>query len=66
MPPDRRGNRRLALQRALSGALLIAALFATGVAHRNMDTGLKLDRGGVFVPEASHVGAASLFFVMYY
>ena len=27
-----------------------------------MDTGLKLDRGGVFVPEASHVGAASLGF----
>jgi len=62
MLPGRRVERRLTVQRVLPGVLLVAALFVTGFAHRTMDTSLKLDRGGAFVPQASHVRAASLGF----
>ena len=55
-------ERRLTTQRALQGVLLVAALFATGFAHQRMDTSLKLDRGGAFVPEASQVRASTLGF----
>ena len=62
MLPGRRVDRRVTVRRVLPGTLLVAALFVTGLAHHNMDTRLKLDRGGVFVPDASHVRASTLGF----
>lgn len=50
------------LQRTVPAVTLLIALLATGVAHQAMDTELKLERGGIFVPEASHVGAATFGF----
>ena len=62
MPRQLRVDRKLLLQRAVPVATLLVALLVTGVAHQAMDTDLKLDRGGIFVPEPSHVGAATLGF----